>query len=48
MVEAVFKIENPKTTALAEKVEVLASIISILLAMIEELSTKPSSKETFA
>ena len=46
--EAIFEIENLKTTVLVEKVKMLISVVSTLLAVIEEFSTKSSSKETFA
>ena len=48
MTEAIFKIEDLKTTALVEEIEVLISIISILLAVTEKLLTKSSSEKTFA
>ena len=46
--EAVFKIENLKTIAFVEEVEVLTLIIPTLLAMTEKFSTKLLLKETFA
>ena len=46
MTETIFKIENLKTTAFAEEVEVSVSIISILLTVTEKLLIKSSSKET--
>ena len=48
MIKAIFKIENSRTTALAEEVEVLILIISTLLAMTEKFSIKSSSKGAFA
>ena len=45
--EAIFKIENLKTTVLVEEIEVSISIISILLAMTEKFSIKSSSEEVF-
>ena len=48
VIKAIFEIEDLKTTALVEKVEVLISIISVLFAVTEEFSTKFSSKEAFA
>ena len=47
MTKTIFKTGNLKTTALVEEIEVLISIISILLAVTEELSMKSSSKEAF-
>ena len=46
MTETIFEIENLKTTAFVEEVEMSVSIISILLAMTEEFLTKSSSKRT--
>ena len=46
--EAIFEIENLKTTALVEGVEVSILIISTLLAITEKLSTKSSSEKAFA
>ena len=46
--EAIFEIENLKTIALVEEIEMLILIVSILLAVTEELLTKSSSKEAFA
>ena len=46
--ETTFEIENLKTTALVEEVEVLISIVSALLAVTEKFLTKSSSEETFA
>ena len=48
MTKAIFEIENLKTTALAERIEVLILIISALLAVTEKFLTKSSLKETFA
>ena len=45
--ETIFEIENLKTTAFAEEIEVSVSVISFLLTVIEKLSTKSSLKETF-
>ena len=47
MTKTIFKIENLKTIAFVKEIEMLILIISTLLAMIEKLSIKSSSKETF-
>ena len=48
MIKTIFKIENLKTTALVEEVEMSILIISPLLAVTEKLSTKSSLKKIFA
>ena len=45
--ETIFEIENLKTTAFVERIEMSVSIVSILLAVIEELLTKSLLKKAF-
>ena len=47
MTEAIFKIENLKTITFVEEVEMSILIISTLLTVTEEFSTKSSSEKAF-